>query len=71
MPDFVAQTNAGIDVGESRSNLKGSIVLAVDVELRLGQQDPFLREQQIGGCHGSTSDMASNVHIECWRDFEK
>ena len=57
VPDFVAQTNAGIDVGEFRSDRKGSIVLAVDVELRLGQQDLFLREQQIGGCHGSTSDI--------------
>ena len=45
VPDFVVQTNSGIDVGEARSNLKGSIVVAVDVELRLGLQDPFLCEQ--------------------------
>jgi len=56
--EFVAQPEAGIDVGKPDANQAGRVRLAVDIELDLRLQDQPLRDQKIVGSFQLRSEVA-------------
>src|SRR5262249_22820567 len=60
--EFVAQSEAGIDVGEAGAGQAGRVRLAVNVELDLRLQDQPLRDQKIVGSFQLGAEMALAAH---------